>query len=450
MLAGILIYTFCSSLKEGAMHKRLTSFFIISLFTILINITSAQAATSGAFNLFGSDAEALGKGNAFTGEADNPAAVYFNPAGTSQLKDGIHLSIGTAVMRPQVTHTGTSGVKTQMRQHTFFLPEVYAVSNVGTEKFHFGFGVKTNFGAGTDWAPESFSKYVATKTELQTVDYSLIGAYQVNDQLSIGVGFDAVDSSLAETKSINQSSNTDGQAQIKGSDMGYGYSLSTLYKLNDQHQFGLIYRSAVELNLRGKVHLDSLSSSGSNLAGIFLGTSYTTAAKGNLELPQSVALGYSFRPNDKWTFNFDTEWMDWSSIEQQNFDFPDVNSSTQQYILNSSSDLPLDWKSTVSYGIGTEYAYSDRLRFRAGYAYNPSPIPKANFHTFLPDADSHNVSIGVGWNINENMVLDATYMALMFQDRKITNNVGAAVGASINGKYEEWINFGMLTLSYNF
>ena len=145
------------------MKHRIISFLLLSLFIIINSTTQARAATSGAFNIFGSDAEALGKANAFTGEADNPSALHFNPAGMTQL-DGMQVSVGVALIKPLVTHTNSSGVETDMRERKFFIPNIYAVSDFGLEDFTFGLGIKSNFGAGTDWSADSFSKFVATKT----------------------------------------------------------------------------------------------------------------------------------------------------------------------------------------------------------------------------------------------------------------------------------------------
>ena len=101
------------------MFKRVLSIIVINTFIILISITSVQAASSGAFNIFGSDSEALGKGNAFTGEADNPSAVYFNPAGLGQI-EGTQVSLGTSLIKPLISHTSSTGVETEMRENKFF------------------------------------------------------------------------------------------------------------------------------------------------------------------------------------------------------------------------------------------------------------------------------------------------------------------------------------------
>ena len=65
----------------------------------------------------------------------------------------------------------------------------------------------------------------------------------------------------------------DGQAQIKGDDVGWGYNLSAMYEVNENHQIGLVYKSHVELDYTGKVHLNALSNTGTTpFAAIFGGS----------------------------------------------------------------------------------------------------------------------------------------------------------------------------------
>lgn len=419
------------------------------LFILYCSVNNVHAAASGAFNIFGTDAEALGKANAFTAEADNASAVHFNPAGTTQL-EGTHASFGVTLLKPLVTHTDSSGVETQMREKKFFVPGLFVVSDFGMDQFRFGFGVKSNFGSGTEWATDSFSRYVATKSELENIDYLVTGAYQVNDRVSIGLGLDLVRSKISLNKNVNQVNGPDGQVQVKGTDVGFGYNVSTLIRLNDQHKVGIVYNSSVGLTHDGDVHLTGLNNANPNfLQTVFGGTSFSTTAVGKLELPQSLTLGYTFEPNEDWLVNFDATWMDWSSIHRLDFEYPDVTNATQLQVLNSS-DSPLDWGSTVSFGVGVEYACSESTRVRAGYGYNPTPIPQNNFNTFLPDADSHNLSAGVGIELTDNLTVDMAYMAIIFEDRTVDNTVGNAFGGNIDGEYEKYIHTGLITVSTSF
>ena len=57
------------------------------LWAVVLIMTAGQAlaAGSGAYRLEVPDAGAAGMGSAFVGEANTPAAVYWNPAGLTQI-----------------------------------------------------------------------------------------------------------------------------------------------------------------------------------------------------------------------------------------------------------------------------------------------------------------------------------------------------------------------------
>ena len=60
---------------------------IVAIFTFLMSLfnQNAFASDSGLLKLEVADAVAEGMGGAFVGEADRPSAVYYNPAGITQL-----------------------------------------------------------------------------------------------------------------------------------------------------------------------------------------------------------------------------------------------------------------------------------------------------------------------------------------------------------------------------
>ena len=71
-----------------------------------------------------------------------------------------------------------------------------------------------------------------------------------------------------------------------------------------------MYRSPVKHKYRGDVNLSDLNAAGFNYLAIFGGTEYDTPITLELTLPQSIVAGYSYRPTNKWVFNYDVEWMD--------------------------------------------------------------------------------------------------------------------------------------------
>ncbi|MBU0567282.1 hypothetical protein KJ693_09645 [bacterium] len=66
--------------------KKIGIFIILGLLLGLAQAVSAEPGATGAsFLKIGVGARALGMGGAFVGLADDASALYWNPAGTSQL-----------------------------------------------------------------------------------------------------------------------------------------------------------------------------------------------------------------------------------------------------------------------------------------------------------------------------------------------------------------------------
>lgn len=421
---------------------------------LVFPVKNAYSAGSGAFRLEVPDAEAMGKGSAFVAQADNPSAVYYNPAGLSQLKGDAYVSVGTAVIKPLSTYKDSDGTETDRRRETFVIPHTYFVNDFGLEKFTFGLGATSYWGLGTYWAEDSFSKYVSTQADYSTQDAMITGAYEINENISIGVGVDYASSYVNKKKKLLQPGDADGEFQLKAIDTNaWGYRLSTLYKINEKHRLGLMYRSEVNVKYKGEARLNNLNAAiqptlGASYQAVFGGTSYETGITSKSTLPQSIILGYCYKPNKKWKFETDIEWMDWSSVQDEMIDYTSETNAVRLAVLNDGNPVPKNWHSAFSFAYGAEYIANDKWKLRGGYFYHQSPIPGANFETSLPDSDSHSITTGLGYKFNKDMGLDFAYAGMFFNKRGVQNTKGSASGASINGDYEAFINIYMLTFSF--
>lgn len=425
----------------------------------LIMAGPAHASGSGGFRVETPDAGAFGKGTSFVGEADTPAAVYYNPAGISQI-DGTAVSLGFSAIQPRAGYENSAGDKQSMRMETFFIPHFHAVSDFGLDRWTFGVGADSNWGLTTDWAPDGFSRYVNTRTELALMDSYFVGAYEVLDQLTLAGSLDVSRAKASLEKKLFQGPGiSDANTQIKGDDTVLGYRIAGHYRLNERHSFGLMYRSQNKLKLEGTLHLNSLQTSGtiSGIFGqdyetIFGGSNFSTPARAEIVLPQSVAFGYSYRPDRKWTLNFDVEWFDWSSTEQLLFEYPDVTHPLQQAVLAVGNPASKDWDDAMSASFGVEYAWNDDLRLRAGYYFHQQVIPEASWDPSIPDADSHGVTLGLGYDFSPNTTMDLAYSFLYYDFKSNTNsNVSDGLGMTdLDGKYDQYINMALATVTVKF
>ena len=424
---------------------------IVAVFAFLLSFFSqnAFAGDNGVIKLELPDAAAVGMGGAFTGEADRPSAVYYNPAGITQM-DTIEVSAGLTWVQPQVkfeSSTGNDGTS-EMKTQNFLFPDVFVTVPIIKNKLYLGIGESTDFGGGNSWEANGFSRYSTIKDSIEDKDYRLALAYKINDQWSVAAGPVNDESQYEHDVAINQQAapqgyNYDGNALFKATDDSWGFDLATMFKLNAQNQFGLDYKSPIHHQYSGTLYLSNLSPYGLgapvSLGGVGSST-YSTEAIQKLTLPQSVTLGYDFKPTNKWTFNFDLEWTDWSQYRQQIIDYPNLPSI-------QTGPQSRDWRSVWSESLGVQYAVTDKFRVRTGYAHHQTPIPEATVDTDFPDSDSNAVTFGIGYDITKNLTIDIAYVADFYESRNVITTIGSP---TLNGKYSAFVNVGTMSLTYKF
>lgn len=419
-------------------------------FVMLFMVFSAKAfgIGSGGYRNEVVDAEAAGKGFSFTAQADNPSAVHYNPAGITQLK-GDNISVGYVFEAPMFSvDSKATGNNVNMQKQVFYLPNVYFVTDLNKENLRLGFGANSPYGLSTDWANDSFAQNLSTESNVRMMNYNPTVAYKVNDFISIGAGLDYFTANVNKHRVVASSLSTiGGDFQLKGTDESWGYNFGLLLRPSEKHRIGISYRSEIELTLKGTVSLDGLDTLTS--LGAFGSSSYTTDMESKSTIPRSIALGYAYQPNKKWTIEADIEWTDWSSTEEEFVKFTTETSTNRLAILNTDNPGSRDWRSVFSYGLGAEYQATDKLELRGGVLYEETPIPSANFEPVLPDAGKYGVTTGLGY-LFKNVKIDASYAFLKYRDRDVTNDIGTTTTSNIDGKYKGYVNILALSLTYKY
>ena len=134
----------------------------------------APTSSFGAgFALFEHGSRAVGLGGAFGATADDPTAIYFNPAGIAFLQ-GTQFALGTELITESDTFTGANpypgqGYSVDMKKQIFALPELYLTGEL-TPDLHWGIGAYAPFGLGTWWPDEYAGKYISKRVTLQGVE----------------------------------------------------------------------------------------------------------------------------------------------------------------------------------------------------------------------------------------------------------------------------------------
>ncbi|MCA1933741.1 MAG: outer membrane protein transport protein, partial [Calditerrivibrio sp.] len=299
------------------------------LMVIAISGLCASAVLANGFQINEQGAKSLGMGGAFVAQADDPSAVYFNPAGMAFM-DGIQLSLGVSPIMPRATFdsagtaqatTGKSAGETDSKKPTFFIPNFYYTQKMG-EKFAFGVGVFANFGLATEWPKDWEGRFTTggTKAEITTISLNPNISYKVSDKLSIGGGivFQKADITLENRIKIFNTNTTfalssEGDSVLKADSTAWGWNLGLLYKPNENWSFGASYRSKIKQKLEGHGEHTKLDNTTSFYQPYF--QHEKTPGKANLTLPDIAYIGAAWT-NQKWTFELDGQWTGWSSYDK--------------------------------------------------------------------------------------------------------------------------------------
>ncbi len=379
----------------------------------ILLITLTPAAFGVGFRLPNQDPEAIARGNAFTATADNPSAIYYNPAGITQL-DGDQLSIGVYAISTGVDFSSPRG--TAEADSSFQLvPQLYYVHSPDDSSFSFGVGLYAPFGLGIDYGRDTPFSTLAIDGKLAYGTLNPVVAYQVNPRLSIAGGIMLNYSEIDFKRSV-VSGATD-RFEFEGDDVSIGFNLGLLWQPVDEWSFGLNYRSSSTMNYDGS---STLFVPGQTPAPV------ETSTTANLNFPANIALGISYRPSAKWNFEVGVDWTDWDSVDDTTLEGTPVGEVV----------FPFRYESGFMYQFGATRYLNDGYFLSAGYLYSDNSVPDATFSPLNPDSNLHLWSVGVGKRG------DASSWALSYTvayngGRDVSGNQAASlIGETADGNYE--------------
>jgi len=404
------------------------------LSVLLVLLLTASTSFAAGFRLPEAGAKAMGMGFAFTAQADDPSAIYFNPAGLTQLK-GQNVMLGVTYVRENGGEfTGitpvddTTAIKNETQKSlNFFIPNIYYTRTTNSGNVAYGVGFFTPFGLGQEYNNKDASIFrnQITKIDLQTIVVNPTIAFKINEIISIGAGIDYMYGKAKLSKNAvfpagNPAPNLY-DLTLDGTGYAWGYNFGLLLKASPNLKFGFNYRSPFTLKVKdGDVAIRNIDSTvplaaGPTFASTFFGgrSSFDTKATATLSLPATAALGVSYTL-DRLTLNADADWTFWHSyrtlpidIQNNNPILPDSNGAKQ-------------WKDVCALRLGAEYRVTDPLALRAGFVYDPTPVPESTLGPELPDATRLNYMVGAGYKVGP-WTIDGAFMYIDKFDRTVSN-----------------------------
>jgi long-chain fatty acid transport protein len=266
--------------------------------------------------------------------------------------------------------------------------------------------------------------------------------------LSIGGGANYYQAAVKVEKNLNYAAlglpgSPDGNSTLKMDGYGWGWNMGLMFKPNERHSVGFMYRSFAKIKVTGSGSFDNIPL-GLQLVNNLSGPHLSSNAKSVIRLPSDVTLGYAIRPVPRLKIEFDADWINWSCIDQ---DYTEFENPIIAGLVQTREDK--HWRDVIMYNFGMEYNLTKKATLRCGAGFSKTPIPEVNFKSDIPQADKCIVTVGFSYAIKR-IVIDLAYGAGFSFNRKIDNSVGAASGASMDGKYEAFTNIASANLTYKF
>jgi long-chain fatty acid transport protein len=267
--------------------------------------------------------------------------------------------------------------------------------------------------------------------------------------------------------------------------IGFGGKIGLAYKVSDKLTFGASYTSPSALTYKnGKASMDmtaqlnnafGLAVQGymmqnpsatqqqaqaavmAQFAGLGIDLSKGVVAQYDLEVkltfPQSVGFGVGFKPSENVQLAMDLEWVNWkSAFDKMSLSLSNGNNANINRMLGNSGsfslDFPMNWKDAFCVRVGGEYATSQALTLRAGYAYGSNPVPESTVFPVFPAIVENHLMVGVTYKVSDPISLHFAYeMALNKQQTASTKSMLAQEYNSSTSQLAE--NIFHISLTWN-
>ncbi len=421
----------------------------------------------------GIGAKASAMGGAFTAQADDFSALYYNPAGLAQIRNP-ELSVGVALVNANLAAHGhlvdksaasmgyVEDRETNVRDDTQLLvyPHwglIYPLkSKVFGKEVTLGIGGYVPYGLWHKENPDpdenvlAYSAYEAYY--YRVVHFQPTIAVKLTDKLYFGVGLALGESRAAQKRRIYVPAEVRSAVLLNPA----AYALDNMYNgklklrfrddFNWSLNFGLLYR------LRDNLHI-GLTYRGLTKTRFYLtGTAYDKFGNridkihGHMcyDHPEQVALGVMWRPFKRLTIEADLEWVHWDrnsymKVSYNKYLFEDyfraylsgaglpapaveayIQSLKEEGVVHKSVYIKRRWRNTVKFHLGTQYELNDWVTLRAGYFYDPTTVPEETMELGFADATKRLLAVGAGFKLwGGKVVVDVAYQYLMTNGRRI-------------------------------
>ena len=370
------------------------------------------------------DGFASARGEAFVATADNPSAIYYNPAGITQLegnnfRGGIYGIYYAPTFRPP-GGSPNAGKEYDIECNFAAAPNFFYTHSLTEFPLSFGLGVYAPYGGSVRWPEDTGFRAVALESSLQYATINPVVALKLGPNFSVGAGMmvNYADIELQQgTRPFPQPPNF---FRFKGDGWSLGYNLGLLWKPHEKISLGTTFRSTATVTFDGKTEFEQISAA----------VPFTRLpAHADFKFPFTVVCGISYRPTPKWNLEFNADYTRWSS-------FGTITIHQEQSPplgWPQNPDVRLNWDGSWIYEFGVTRYFDNGWHASVGYLFNRNSVPSDYYTPLAADMDRHFFSIGAGHK-GRRFDLDITYQFGYGPDHKVSGSEPPSISGVFSGQ----------------
>lgn len=395
---------------------------VILLAVLCVVSIASRPVRASVFQTFGASPRAIAMGNAYTAVADDWSAVFYNPAGLSQVKD-LETTVGVLYAHPSLDVSFDGGGETELRA---FPGQVGGAKDVGAliagwvipiDRFlskelpipiRFGAAlVLPNFSANTvSVAPDRFPQDVIFNDRNNYMSFHMGLSARILPVLSVGIGVMLAQSAMVE---FYEGYNTTDAISIDSRFGTPAITAGILFRPSEILRFGVSYHQEVderETLVTGRmIEYPTLTD-----ASFFIIDREEREIGAGGYWPQGITFGGAWKISQRWLLSASFSWFEWSS-----------------YISPNGLNPLSAFEDTYVPRVGVEYRLTKTFDLRAGFAWEPTPVT-AQPAGYNPVGNDRLVnSVGCGWSFSDPLGLieapvdlDFVFQFQMMQSRTVS------------------------------
>lgn len=366
--------------------------------------------------------------------ADNPTAIYYNPAGlalgigtrifvegTFALRNLTYDRAQGAIDHPNAT-PGTPDVNVNAGEATLsnliVSPFIGVASDLGVKNLGVGLGFYTPIGGQAKWdknddfanspypgAVDGTARWHNIEGSIRSSYVTAAGAYKFPFGLSVGVGANLV-YSVVDTIRASNSDGTDdlvttggrqqeGRSWLDVTDLTFALGVGVTYSPREDIVFGLSYQSQPgfgDMSYEGKL---------TNKLG--LNPTAVTDVEEVHQYPDIIRAGGKYKPTSATELRVWGSFERWSVFKSQcimNKNVPNHSCALNADGTPVSGDsgvvnnIPRDWKDAFAVRASGSYWMNRDLELQLGVGYDGDAVPDSTLETSLPDWDDITATVG--------------------------------------------------------